>query len=108
MTREKQLELVKDIDNQMINVLVSKSNDYATVDVLSNFKRLATASKALNINVNTPSGYALFMVLLKIDRINNLITSGKTPSNESIEDSFGDGINYLKLAYCLVKEKQEE
>lgn len=106
MTRDKQLSLIKGLDDSLINVLISKSNDYATEDVLSNFKRLATAAKALNLNVQTPEGYALYMVLMKLDRINNLFTSGKMPSNESIEDSFGDLINYAKLAFCITKEKE--
>lgn len=105
MTQEKQLELIGKLDENLISVLKNKGKDYASEDVLSNFKRLSTAAKALNLDVHSPEGYALYMVLMKIDRINNLLTSGKTPSNESIEDSFGDGINYLKLAYLCYKEK---
>ncbi len=104
MTGEKQLELISKLDGDLVAILKSKGADYATEDVLSNFKRLSAAAKALNISIHTPEGYALYMVLMKIDRINNLLTSGKTPSNESVEDSFGDGINYFKLAYLCYKE----
>jgi hypothetical protein len=108
MIREKQMELIQTMDKALIDVLISKSKDYATEDVLSNFKRLSAAAKALNINIQTAEGYALFMTLMKLDRINNLITANKIPSNESIEDSFGDGVNYLKLAYCCFKDKKDE
>lgn len=104
MTQERQLELIEAMDESLITILKSKGKDYASEDVLSNFKRLSGAAKALGIDVHTPEGYALYMVLMKIDRINNLLTSGKTPNNESVEDSFGDGVNYLKLAYLCYKE----
>lgn len=104
MTKEEEIKLIKELDDNLIKVLESKGHDYATEDVLSNFKRISEAAKALDINVQTPLGYALFMVLLKIDRINNLTSSGKTPNNEGIDDSFGDGINYFKLGYCIHKE----
>lgn len=107
MTREKQLQLIKELDDSLINVLISKGSDYATEDVLSNFKRLGAAAKALNIDVQSAHGYALFMVLMKLDRINNLVSSGKTPSNESVADSFGDLINYAKLDYCIITEMSE-
>lgn len=106
MTQDKQLELIGQLDEGLINTLKKKGTDYATEDVLSNFKRLSSVAKALNLSLHTPEGYALFMVLMKIDRINNLLTSGKTPSNESVEDSFGDGINYFKLAYLCYKEAE--
>jgi len=108
MTAEREIGLIEEIDAKMLDIIKLKRNDYATEDVLSNFKRLSQVASIIGIDVHTPSGYALFMVLLKIDRINNLLTSGKTPSNESVDDSFFDGINYLKLAYCTFKEQQDE
>jgi len=48
------------------------------------------------------------MVLLKIARISNLINNNKWPNNESIDDSFLDGINYMKLAYCNYKDRKVE
>ena len=104
MTREQEIELITGMDKGLMDILISKSKDYATEDVLSNFKRLSSAVKSLNLTLDTPWGYALFMTLMKLDRINNLLSSNKTPSNESVDDSFADGINYLKLAYCCYKE----
>ena len=85
-------------------ILLSKSHDYATEDMLSNFKRISGAAKILNIDIRTPIGYALFMCLLKLDRINNLITSNKTPANESVRDSFMDLFGYAFLALSLFLE----
>jgi len=87
-----------------IVVSQEKSHDYATGDVLSNFKRLAEAAGAIDIDVATPHGYALFMVLLKLDRLNNLMKNHKAPKNESIEDTVIDAQNYLDLAEACYRE----
>ncbi len=105
MTREKQIEILQGFDQELIDILKKKGNDYADEgDVLDNFKRLAAAAKILNIDVTTPVGYALFMVVMKVDRITNLLSQNKQPENESLEDSFKDGVGYLKLAYLITKE----
>lgn len=108
MTIEKEIKLIEAYDKEALDIIKSKGSDYANTDVLSNFKRLSSVVKALSLSLETPTGYALFMVLLKIDRINNLISSGKEPNNESIEDSFKDGSNYLKLAYLSYIESKEQ
>lgn len=106
MTKEREIVLVKEMDAKMITILESKGSDYSTEkDMLANFKRLSLVATTLGLTLNSPTSYALFMVLLKIDRINNLLTNNKIPSNESVEDSFLDGINYFKLAYLCEKDK---
>lgn len=104
MKREKFESLVNNTTDKLRKVLFKKSSDYATVDVLSNFKRLSGAAKSLNINVQTPFGYAIFMCLMKLDRINNLVINKKEPKNESIEDSFLDDLGYTFLALALYAE----
>jgi hypothetical protein len=107
MNKKEQIELIKELDEKLIEILESKGEDYASSqDRLGNFKRLSLAARTLGVNVTTPHGYAMFMVLLKIDRINNLLNSDKTPNNESVDDSFSDGINYFKLSYCCYKDKE--
>lgn len=108
MEKSKQIELYHQIDEKILKVANSKAHDYATKDVLNNFKTVSAAAKELGLNVTDPTNYALFMVLLKIARISNLINTGKRPNNESIDDSFLDGINYLKLAYCNYKDRKIE
>lgn len=107
MIRKEQIELIESLDSRLIEVLKSKGEDYATEDVLSNFKQVSSASKVLNINVGDPTNYALFMCILKIARLTNLINNNKTPNNESIDDSFVDLIGYSKLAYCNYKDNEK-
>lgn len=106
MTPEKQIEIYKEVDEKIMEVTSLKRHDYANTDVLSNFKGVSTAAKALGIDIGDPVQYSLFMVILKIARLSNLLNSAKTPKNESVEDSFLDGINYFKLALCCYKDKQ--
>ena len=108
MEKSKQLELYQEIDEKIRKIASSKAHDYATEDVLNNFKTVSAAAKELGLNVTDPTNYALFMVLLKIARISNLINTNKWPNNESIDDSFLDGINYMKLAYCNYKDRKIE
>ena len=99
MTPERQLEIYKEMDAKVIETTISKAHDYASADVLSNFKNVSGAAKNLGIDITNPTGYSLFMVVLKIARLTNLLNAEKKPNNESIEDSFLDGINYFKLSY---------
>ena len=86
-----------------------KSHDYANeVDVLSNFKRLSQVAEIMNIDVQTPHGYALFMIIMKIDRINNLMQNDKTPNNESIDDTILDMVVYTVLMGACIKDGLSE
>ncbi len=108
MNAEEQLQVYTTLHENLINITKSKRHDYADEDVLSNFKSVSQAAKNLGIDIGNPVGYSLFMVLLKIARINNLINKNKTPNNESLEDSFMDGINYFNLAFCCHKDSQKQ
>lgn len=108
MTAERQLQEIEKLNSESFEIMKSKGKDYASEDILSNFKRLSSIVKALNLSLDTPVGYSLFMILLKIDRINNLVSSGKEPNNESVEDSYKDGINYFKLSYLNYIESKEK
>jgi hypothetical protein len=105
------IKAIQNIDEEALGIMKRKSADYANpekADVLTNFKRVSAAAKALNLNVTTPEGYSLFMVLLKIDRLNNLIHSDKEPVNESITDSYIDGLNYLKLSLLCWQDREPD
>lgn len=104
MTSQEQLELIEKLDNKTLSLIKLKSNDYASEDVLSNFKIVSNVIKTIGINPATPEGYATLMVILKFVRIWNLKTEGKDIKNESLLDSYEDAINYLKLAYCCEVE----
>ena len=47
------------------------------------------------------------MVIVKIDRLNNLVRNGKTPKNESLFDTNIDGLNYWLLAGACVEDELE-
>ena len=106
MTSRRQEEIYNKMHEDIMKITASKRSDYANTDVLSNFKGVSTAAKALGIDIGKSEQYALYMVLLKIARLTNLLNSGKAPNNESIDDSFKDGINYFKLAYCCYLDEK--
>lgn len=105
MQAKERLDLFREQQSKKEAILLSKGSDYATEDVLSNFKRISQLAEILKIDTTKPEGYSLFMVLMKLDRICNLLSSNKTPSNESVEDSFNDLDNYSFLTQCILKEK---
>jgi len=94
--------------DKLQDILSSKRNDYATEDVLSNFKRNATFAELLNIDMIRPVGYALFMVMMKLDRMCNLLFSEKEPQHESIQDTLTDLMGYTILASALLEEERSK
>lgn len=101
-----QQQLFDEMHETLKAVSISKGADYADTDMLANFKTVSTVVSLLKIDTNTPEGYAMLMVILKLQRINNLLSSGKAPSNEAVGDSFLDGINYFRLAFACYAEKK--
>ena len=101
-------KIVEGIEKARKALHAIKAQDYASEDVLSNFKRVSSAASELGIDVQTPYGYALFMVLMKLDRFNNIVGHGGIPANEGLEDTILDLHNYVDLAYaCLVEEHND-
>lgn len=89
-----------------------KTHDYATEDVLSNFKRVSEIIKILGVDPTTPHGMACVYIILKMDRFCNLTfrKSNDLPKNEAVEDTLDDWKNYLDLleANWLEYRKQKE
>ena len=104
-------KLIKEFENKADSITKKKRKDYASIDVLSNFKRMGNVMNNMHLvelfKTEPALAYALTMAVMKIDRIINLKKQGKTPSNESIEDSFMDLRNYTSLAYAIEKEGNE-
>lgn len=100
MKSTEQHELFLQDHERRKEILFSKANDYATDDVLSNFK--LTSSVAMI----SPEQFAMNMIALKTVRLGNLIGSGKAPMNESIIDSIEDLENYAFLLKCILKEQE--
>lgn len=108
MTRE---ELEKMMDRSYKNrkkLMIGKGNDYSDdKDTLSNFKRVGLIVDVLfSLPRNALSGkykFAVTMIVLKLDRIINLINN-ETVSCESLIDSFDDLKNYIDLFEALLEE----
>ena len=82
---------------QCMILLNKKSSDYAQDDdALSNFK---IVSEIVGI---TPQQVVMVFLATKIVRLGEL-SKGKTPNNESIEDSLLDNINYSIIFKALMR-----
>ena len=91
MNHETENEQAIKFFTECMNILKSKANDYANSgDCFSNFKKIA--------NMTDLSVKKVFEVFLsvKMARINELF-KGKTPKNESIDDTLKDLANYACL-----------
>lgn len=77
----------------------SKGDDYAgDEDRLSNFK---VSGKLVGI---TPEAQCLSLIATKVARLGQLIGSGKSPNNESVQDSEKDLIVYGFLLSMISQE----
>ncbi len=96
------LKRVGDRNSKRIALSERKSQDYATLDVLSNFRRVGEALKVLRIReLPAPLAYSFTMIILKLDRWINLIIQDTCPKNESVEDTVMDLQNYIDLSEAL-------
>lgn len=108
MKQEEQLKFIEEINSKGIELLKSKGYDYAGLDVLKNFKQMDQLTKLLEVDMTSIEGVHMFYILLKIQRLCNLLFSGKTAKNESVADTLIDLRNYTDLLNCTLKEKQEK
>jgi hypothetical protein len=96
---EQQLHFIE-ITKKMGSILLSKGDDYANIDRLSNFK-LAGNICGLNPELN-----CLSLIATKVTRLGVLLNSTSKPNNESIEDSVLDLANYALLLSMILKDSQ--
>jgi len=102
MTLEQQLQHFDTLVAKMREVLISKGNDYANDDKLSNFK---TAGPNAGL---TPEQNCLSLIATKVARLGTLFNSGKLPSNEAISDSVMDLANYSILLHMIINENKPD
>jgi hypothetical protein len=94
--------LVEDNHLRRKALLCVKGQDYADVDPLSNFKRLHSICKLLDVDVRrSPADVAVFFQIHKLCRKCNLRSKGKDPLNESLVDTHDDTVNYVDLEHAL-------
>ena len=99
---------LKEMQVKSFDLLGTKSHDYATEDVLSNAKRNSAIARLFKIDFSRDYHHMLFLTLMKWDRIQNLFSAGKTPKNESIDDTLVDALNYTLLTAACIKEMLDE
>ena len=93
--------ILKDLFVLQADILGRKGHDYAGEDVLSNFR---LAGMIANQGTNNPDAInCLNLIGTKVARLGQLLSSGKTAQNESINDSVVDLCNYSALLYLILK-----
>lgn len=99
MNLETQQKTFDETIQKMRDIMFRKGNDYANQDRLSNFK-LAGAICGLSAEQN-----CLSLIAVKVARLGSLLSEGKIPSNEPIEDSILDLCNYGLLLKMILQDK---
>jgi hypothetical protein len=99
MTKEQQTKFFTDFTTKMATIMLSKGDDYAGADRLSNFKQVGSIC-----GLKTEQA-CLSLIATKVARLGQLL-SGKTPKNESIEDSILDLCNYGVLLAMIVDDQK--
>lgn len=101
MNKQEQKEFFDEFTKKMEQVIISKGDDYANDDRLSNFKN---AGSIIGI---TAEKQCLSLIATKVARIGNLLDN-KHPNNESIADSVMDMANYSVLMAMILRDAEKE
>lgn len=101
MNKQEQQKFFDGFVEKQKAIMLSKGDDYANADRLSNFK-MAGAICGLSAEQN-----CLSLIAVKVARLGQLL-SGKEPKNESIEDSLLDLANYTQLLAMIRHEHSQE
>ena len=102
MTKQEQEAFFKSFTEAQERVLLSKGDDYANTDRLSNFKLAGTiAGGSAQIN-------CLNLIATKVARLGVLLNSGKQPNNESVQDSILDLANYAVLLAMVLHDAEKK
>lgn len=107
MNQKEQLEFIDKLNKQGIEIMKAKGHDYAGEDILKNFKEMNGLLVLLNVDTTKVEGTHMFYILLKIQRLCNLLFSNKVAKNESIQDTLIDLRNYVDLLNCSLEEKKK-
>lgn len=104
MNKQTQIETFNALVEKQRDVMLSKGDDYANEDRLSNFK---TAGKICGL---TAAQHCLAMIATKVARLGVLLNpNAPAPKHEAVEDSVLDLANYAQLLnMILVDEKPEK
>jgi len=104
MTQEEFFKFIEDGYKKAHGIIVKKNSDYATgEDPFKNFKMASL------IGI-TPERAILVRVSDKLARISNLMNPGKKAqvSDEAIEDTVLDMINYLAILRAFLQDEKDK
>lgn len=101
MNKQEQESKFDTFSFKMKEVLLSKGDDYADTDRLSNFKKVAAMCNL------KPEQVVLVLVATKVARLGALLSSQNDPKHESISDSVLDLANYSALMEMVLNEDIE-
>ena len=99
MNQKEQEYIFNQAVDKMRDIMLSKGNDYANEDRLSNFK-LAGSICGLS-----PQQNCLSLIATKVARLGVLLKEKLEPNNERIEDSLVDMANYTLLLIMILKDE---
>lgn len=101
MTKDEFNNGIVDLFEHMKSILTKKWDDYAgDTDPLANFRNSAQGSGITTIqSIHN-------QLLIKVNRLNNLLGSNNVPKCESIEDTILDLIGYASILYQAMEEER--
>jgi hypothetical protein len=102
MTQKEQIQRFDNLVEKLRQTLSSKGKDYASEDVLSNFKESAERIG------QKPYEQCLSMISQKVSRLSNLFKQDRKPNNESIQDNILDLIGYSFLLDAITEEQKSK
>jgi hypothetical protein len=83
------------------DILTKKGHDYAGADMLSNFRLAGMIANQGSLHPDAVN--CLNLIGTKVARLGQLLSSGKSAENESVQDSVIDLCNYSALLYLILK-----
>ncbi len=98
MTKQEQEIHFDKFVSRMREIILSKGDDYANADRLSNFKNAGSVA-GIGAELN-----CLSLIGTKVARLGVLLNSKEKPKNESIKDSLIDLANYAILLDMIISE----
>lgn len=97
MSPFEQENILREFHEKRMKILKEKGQDYNDTDLLGIFKLIAAIEK------RSPEQVILSEITKKVLRLQNLLSTAKTPHFESIEDNVLDLSNYTDLLICAFK-----
>jgi hypothetical protein len=109
-------DILNKANQRQTQLLFQRGADYASnSDILGNFKRVAEICAILNVDIGSPLGCSVYMMVHKLDRLCNMHFGEERPptltwyddkGNEMFLscDSLDDLRNYTILAEAIIRE----